>query len=187
MLQCKRNFIFFPPASRFGTCDWQNNGPQWWATLVAQMVKRLPTMRETWVRSLGQELPLEKEMATHSSILAWKLPWMEEPGRLQSMRLQRVGHDWATSLHFNDVHAWFFAWQRDLTEDHGRSQAPKSNNVNENIVFNIYISLQGHRLQTVPVSILEATYIIPLMTNIFLCVFILFQRQPSYFNHMRFM
>ena len=52
---------------------------------VAQMVKRLPTMQETWVRSLGQEDPLEKEMATHSSTLAWKIPWMEGCGRLQSM------------------------------------------------------------------------------------------------------
>ena len=61
------------------------------------MVKRLPTMRETWVRSLGQEDPLEKEMATHSSFLAWKIPWMEELGRLQSMGSQRVGHNWAIS------------------------------------------------------------------------------------------
>ena len=57
------------------------------------MVKRLPAMWETLVRSLGQEDPLEKGMATHSSILAWKIPWTEEPGRLQSMRLQRLGHD----------------------------------------------------------------------------------------------
>ena len=57
------------------------------------MVKRLPTMRETRVQSLGREDLLEKEMATHSSILAWKIPWMEEPGRLQSMWSQRVGHD----------------------------------------------------------------------------------------------
>ena len=56
-------------------------------------VKRLPTMWETWVQSLGQEDLLEKEMATHSSILAWKIPWTEEPGRLQSMGSQRVGHD----------------------------------------------------------------------------------------------
>ena len=63
------------------------------ASLVAQTVKRLPTMPETQVQSLGQEVPMEKEMATHSSILAWKIPWMEEPGRLQSMRSQRVGHD----------------------------------------------------------------------------------------------
>ena len=57
------------------------------------MVTRLPTMQETWDRSLGWEYLLEKEMATHSSILAWKIPWMEEPGRLQSMGSQRVGHD----------------------------------------------------------------------------------------------
>ena len=69
-----------------------------WASLVAQMVKHPPTMRETRVQSLGWEDLLEKEMATHSSILAWKIPWKEEPGRLQSMGSQRVGHDWATSL-----------------------------------------------------------------------------------------
>ena len=62
-------------------------------SLVAQMVKHLPTMRETQVQSLGQEDPLEKEMVTHSSILAWRIPWMEKPGRLQSMGLQRVRHD----------------------------------------------------------------------------------------------
>ena len=60
---------------------------------MVQTVKRLPTMRETWVRSLGQEDPLEKEMATHSSTLAWKIPWTEEHGRVQSMGLQRVGHN----------------------------------------------------------------------------------------------
>ena len=61
--------------------------------LVAQTVKRLPAMRETWVQPLGREDPLEKEMATHSSTLAWKIPWAEEPDRLQSMGSQRVGHD----------------------------------------------------------------------------------------------
>ena len=63
-------------------------------SLVAKTVKRLPTMWETRVQSLGWEDPLEKEMATHSTILAWKIPWTEEPGRLQSMGLQRVdtGH-----------------------------------------------------------------------------------------------
>ena len=69
-----------------------------WASLVAQMVKCLPAMQETWVRSPGWEYPLKKEMATHSSTLAWKILWMEEPGRLQSMGLQRIRHDWATSL-----------------------------------------------------------------------------------------
>ena len=64
-----------------------------WASLVAQRVKRLPAKQETWVRSLGQEDPLEKEMETHSSTLAWKIPWTEKPGRLQSMGSQRVGHD----------------------------------------------------------------------------------------------
>ena len=63
------------------------------AALVAWTVKRLPTMRETQVRSLGREDPLEKEMATPSSIHAWKIPWTEEPGGLQSMGSQRVGHD----------------------------------------------------------------------------------------------
>ena len=60
---------------------------------MAQTVKRLPAMRESQVRSLGSEDPLEKEMAIHSSILAWKIPWMEEPGGLQPMGLQRVGYD----------------------------------------------------------------------------------------------
>ena len=59
------------------------------SSLVAQMVKHMPSMQETWVQSLGQEDLLEKEMATHSHILAWKIPWMEEPGRLQSMGTQR--------------------------------------------------------------------------------------------------
>ena len=66
--------------------------------LVAQRLKPLPAMRETWVQSLGQEDPLEKEMATHSSIFAWRIPWTEEPGVLQSTGSQRVGRDWATSL-----------------------------------------------------------------------------------------
>ena len=63
------------------------------ASLVAQTVKRLPAMRETRVRFLGQEDPLEKEMTIHFSTLAWKIPWMEQPDRLQAMGLQRVGYD----------------------------------------------------------------------------------------------
>ena len=78
---------------------WSNSQP--WASLVAQTVKRQPAMQETWVRSLGWEDPLEKEMATHSRTLAWKIPWMEGPGRLQFMRLQRV------RLHFLfHIHTW---------------------------------------------------------------------------------
>ena len=64
-----------------------------WASLLAQRVKNLPSMQETQVQSLGWEDPLEKGMATHSSILAWRIPWTEEPGRLQSMGSQRVGYD----------------------------------------------------------------------------------------------
>ena len=64
-----------------------------WASLVAQMVKNLPAMQETWVQSLGQKDPLEKGMATQSSILAWRIPQTGEPGRLQSTGSQRVGHD----------------------------------------------------------------------------------------------
>ena len=65
-----------------------------WASLVAQMVKNLPAIREILVWSLGWEDLLEKGMATHSGIVAWKIPWTEEPGGLQSMGLQRIGHDW---------------------------------------------------------------------------------------------
>ena len=64
-----------------------------WASLVAQRLKRLPPMQETWVRSLGQEHPLEKEMAIHSSTIAWRIPWTAEPGGLQSIESQRVRHD----------------------------------------------------------------------------------------------
>ena len=62
-------------------------------SLVAQMVNNLPAVQETWVRSLGQDNPLEKGMATHSSIISWRIPWTEEPDGLQSMESRRVGHD----------------------------------------------------------------------------------------------
>ena len=68
-------------------------------SLVTQTVKNLPAMQETWVRSLGQEDPLEKGMATHCNILAWRISWTEEPGRLPSMVSQRVGHGWATNTY----------------------------------------------------------------------------------------
>ena len=70
------------------------------------MVKHLPTMQDTWLQSLDWEDLLEKEMATHSSILAWKIPWTEEPGRLESLGSQRVGHNWATSLS-HSLGLWF--------------------------------------------------------------------------------
>ena len=72
---------------------WPFNRGTEFLTLVAQRLKNLPAVQETWVRSLDQEDPLEKEMATYSSILAWRIPWMEEPGGLQSTGSQRVGHD----------------------------------------------------------------------------------------------
>ena len=78
-------------------------------SLMAQMVKRLPTTWETRVQSLGWE-DLEKEMTTHSSILAWTIPWTEEPGRLQSLGSQRVGHDWVTSLSLFKLLKCFQYW-----------------------------------------------------------------------------
>ena len=80
------------------TKSWTRLSDTYRTSLVAQMVKRLSTIRETWVQSLGWEDPLEKEKATHSGTLAWKIPWMEKLGRLQSTASQRVRQDWATSL-----------------------------------------------------------------------------------------
>ena len=78
------------------------------ASLVAQRLKCLPAMRETWIQSLGLEDPLEKEMATHSSTLAWRIPWTEEPGGLQSTGSQSVGHDWVTSLSLSYVSIYVY-------------------------------------------------------------------------------
>ena len=77
------------------------------ASLVAQMVKNMPAMQETQVQSLGGEDPLEKGMATHSSILAWRIPRTEEPGGLQSIGSQRVRHDWETHTHKDKIHTKF--------------------------------------------------------------------------------
>ena len=85
-----------------------------WTSMVAQTVKCLPMTWETQVWSLGQEDPLEKETATHSSILAWKIPWTEDPGRLQSMGSQRVGHNWVTSLSKRDM--FISLWNNVLEE-----------------------------------------------------------------------
>ena len=79
------------------TCFYKAYGKSGWASLVAQVVKNLPAMQETWVWFLGQEDPLEEGMATLSSIPAWRIPWTEEPGRLQCIGLQRVGHNWMTN------------------------------------------------------------------------------------------
>ena len=83
-------------------------------TLVAQMVKNLPAMWKTWVRSLG----LEKGMTTHSSVLAWRIPWMEEPGSLQSMGLQRAWHNWETNTFiyiFLRKNTWIGIWEKPYT------------------------------------------------------------------------
>ena len=81
------------------------------ASLLAQMVKNLSAVQEMWVQSLGWEDPLEKGMATHSSILAWRIPWTEELGGLQSTEFQRVWHDWVTNTHFPSK-AGEFRWSR---------------------------------------------------------------------------
>ena len=82
-------------------------------SLLAQTVKRLPTTWETWVWSLGWEDPLEKEMATHSRTVAWKIPWTEEPGRLQSRELQRAT---SLSLSFREVWAYCKTWDKNRNE-----------------------------------------------------------------------
>ena len=106
---CSRSFISILIFTKYPLCS-----------LVVQRVKRLPTMRETRLRSLGLEDPLEKAMATHSSTLAWKTPWTEEPGRLQSMALQRVRHDWATSLSLSPTMyqtLYYVPWPKDGRTD----------------------------------------------------------------------
>ena len=92
-------------------CKWQDFFNDWIifhyiykASLVAQMVKNLPAMQETQVQPLGPEEPLEEGMATHSSILAWRIPWAEEPGGLQSLGSQRVEHDWVTKHTHTHTH-----------------------------------------------------------------------------------
>ena len=79
-----------------------------WASLVAQIVKNPPAMRETWVQSLGWEDPLEKGMATHTTIIAWRIPWVEEPGG--SMESQRVGHDWTTIFLYSTIYLTIPQW-----------------------------------------------------------------------------
>ena len=94
---------FFMAAS---LCDWFPHV----ASLVGQRVKNLPAMQKTRVRSLGQEDPLEEDMATHSRILAWRIPWTKEPGGLQYTGMQRVGRDWATNTLTFSLYTpiWYF-------------------------------------------------------------------------------
>ena len=97
-----------------------------WASLVAQMVKNLPVMQEIWVQSQGWEGPLEKGMATHSSILAWRIQWTEEPGGLQSMRLQRVGHNWVTFTFALYIYICMYSLWEVGSCDYGGWQVPRS-------------------------------------------------------------
>ena len=91
------------------------------------MVKHLPAMWETWVRSLGWEDPLEKEMATHSNILAQKIPWMEEPGGLQSIGSQRVGHD--LTFTFQEILKDRETWRAGVHEEWDTTQQMNNNNI----------------------------------------------------------
>ena len=90
------------------------------------MVKNLPAVQETQVQSLGWEDPMEKEMATYSSTLAWKIPWVEEPGRLKSMGSLRVGHDWVTLLSLFTFMHWRRKWQPTPVLLPGESQGQRS-------------------------------------------------------------
>ena len=99
-----RNYQFFSAQSSF-----------WPTSYMAQMVKNLPAMQETWFRSLGWEDPLEKGMATHSSILAWRIPWTEEPGRLQSMGSQRVRHYCVTNTFLAKSKHLLIFWLQSLS------------------------------------------------------------------------
>ena len=96
-------------------------------------------MQETWVQSLGQEDLLEKEMATHSSTLAWRILCREEPGRLRSMGLQRVGHDWATSLSLS-THSSILAWRISWTQGTGELQSMGSRRARHNWMSNNKVS-----------------------------------------------
>ena len=96
---------------------WERVCPWACASQVAQLIKNLPAMQETQIWSLGWEDPLEKDMATHSSILAWRIPWTEEPGRLQSMGLQRVGHNWACTHADTDLPLGM-GWGRGMRRAH---------------------------------------------------------------------
>ena len=93
-----------------------------WTSLVAQSVKKLPAVQDTWVRSLGWGDPLEKKMATHSRILAWRIPRTEEPGRLQSTGWQRVGQDWVTNY----------------THTHTHTHTHRSERFGENFLVDVY-------------------------------------------------
>ena len=107
------NFLTFNSFSKFVSSYIPNLGPPWWL----RWLKNPPAVRETWMWSPSWEDPLEKGMATHSSILAWRIPWTEEPGRLQSTGLQRVGHDWVTFTYLFTSRSWGLGFQHTFSGD----------------------------------------------------------------------
>ena len=109
LYDCWAFYIFFGIVFSFPLLTFQRVVFQTWASLVGQTVKNLPAVWETWVWSLGWEDPLEEGMATHSSILAWRIPWTEEPGGLQSMGSQGVRHDWVTKHSTAAFQIYFYA------------------------------------------------------------------------------
>ena len=125
-----------------------------WASLVAQRLKHLPAMRETWVRFLGWEDPLEKEMATHSSILAWKIPWTEEPGGLYSMGVAKsrtMGEKvrkFVTSMNLevcvlSCIQLFVTPWTVGVHGPHGHQAAPSMGFSSKNTGVGCYALLQG--------------------------------------------
>ena len=124
LIYCSLDFRFHRMAGKKEKVYHSLDGEVWKWGRGAQRVTNLPAMQETWVQSLGQEDPLEKEIATHSSILAWRIPWTEEPDELQSMGLQRVGHNWVTnaftSFHFRFLEGEAWRWGRGAERENWR-------------------------------------------------------------------
>ena len=111
----------------------------YWVSLVAQMVKNLLAVQETWFWTLGWEDPLEKGVTTYSSILAWRIPWTEEPGGLQSMGLQGVRQDWATNTHTHTHTHTATYWLRNLGYVISSPWAPVSSLLKDKILTISYI------------------------------------------------
>ena len=118
------------------------------ASQLAQMVKNLPAMQQTWVQSLGQKDPLEKGITTHSNILAWRIPWTEEPGRPQSMELQRMGHKWATHTHTltEQLTLHTHVYRNTHTHNHTTSPSSQWNCLTLPKCFILFLSLVSHTL-----------------------------------------
>ena len=133
---------------------------------VTYMIKNLPARQEIWVWSLGWEDPLEKGTATHSSSLAWRIPWTEEPGGLQSMGLHRAGHDWATSLSL--THSSSLAWRIPWIEEPGGLQSMGLHRAGHDwvtfaLIHSIYLSI--------PIS--HPTWY-PCLCSLYLCLYFCF-------------